>query len=254
MRRLTPEVWTQRKVGFTLIELLVVIAIIGILAAMLLPALNSARERAKTISCVSNLKQIGLAIVLYSDDYDDYMPQAWTDDGLSWQDRLVPYLRRMGLITSTGEYEFRRTAKVFSCPSSKLNYIHITGDPNGATYGYRSYGVSVEFMTSTGFSHTLYRMSSVGTPSDKALVFDYNDLRPTAQSGHPNDVNTVCPGPVELAGRIIPRHGRGNIVNVLWMDSHAESRAYTSLTTNAFSNPLYANDTGNLCPDDPTAP
>jgi prepilin-type N-terminal cleavage/methylation domain-containing protein/prepilin-type processing-associated H-X9-DG protein len=249
MRRLKPEVWRQRKVGFTLIELLVVIAIIGILAAMLLPALNSARERAKTISCVSNLKQIGLAIVLYADDYDDYMPQASTDDGLGWQDRLVPYLRRMGVINNLNQFSFRRNAKVFSCPSSKLNYIHIKDDPDGATYGYRSYGVSVEFMTSTGFSHTLYRMSCVDHPTDKALVFDYNDLRPTTQSGHPNDVNTVCPGPSDLTGRIIPRHGR-NIVNVLWMDSHAESRAYTSLTTNDFSNPLYVD----RCPDNGAQP
>ena len=79
------------KRGFTLIELLVVIAIIAILAALLLPALSNAKQRAKSIHCLNNLRQLGLATVMFTDENDDRLPASSHMPGeRSWSPHCRP--------------------------------------------------------------------------------------------------------------------------------------------------------------------
>ena len=95
-----------RRTGFTLIELLVVIAIIAILAAILFPVFAQAREKARAISCLSNLKQIGLACMQYVQDYDEtYMYRSQAPLG-HWGYAAYPYIKNFG---------------VFTCPSNPFN-------------------------------------------------------------------------------------------------------------------------------------
>ncbi len=81
----------MEKRAFTLIELLVVIAIIAILAALLLPALSRGKQKAKAITCLNNLKQVGISSILYAGDYDDQLPESQHQHD-SWVLTLQPYL------------------------------------------------------------------------------------------------------------------------------------------------------------------
>ena len=163
-----PRVFTRsdlsgklRARAFTLIELLVVIAIIAILAALLMPALDSARERARSVACLSNERQIGRTIMVYADDHNGRMPSwGWGSgsfDETRWMVHLSKYCG-----TPIREYDDGSVeGTIFDCPTSR-------GWP-GANYGY-----NIDLPPPHGWNarsvHAVYYR--IQNPSEVKLVAD----------------------------------------------------------------------------------
>lgn len=130
----------KRRDYFTLIELLIVIAIIAILAGLLLPALNSARMRANSVTCLNQLKQIGTGMISYTRDYQDYVPfcrQKWNNTAQymdSWIVMLWPYVGN----SSYGNF-FSDRKTVFLCPVAPPEQVY-QHTSQGTLYSITSYG------------------------------------------------------------------------------------------------------------------
>jgi prepilin-type N-terminal cleavage/methylation domain-containing protein/prepilin-type processing-associated H-X9-DG protein len=126
---------SRRPSAFTLIELLVVIAIIAILAAILFPVFAQAREKARAISCLSNIKQLGLGIVMYTQDYDEMFPvhayweSNWnTVEGKSqyWQGRVLPYIKTLGVYRCPSDSGASRATTDGSDAGTRISYAFNT--------------------------------------------------------------------------------------------------------------------------------
>lgn len=154
--------------GFTLIELLVVIAIIGILLGLLLPALTRAKAKARETACLNNLKQIGIAVMLYADDNKGFLPDA---EPLPSQplDPASPMPRISEVLASTlGVSSGAKSSTVFRCPSDLQGYFEKEGSSYEWNYVYS--GKNLNDLKAGG------RFRG-GIPTEKAiLMFDYENF------------------------------------------------------------------------------
>jgi prepilin-type N-terminal cleavage/methylation domain-containing protein/prepilin-type processing-associated H-X9-DG protein len=203
--------FTQGKCrAFTLIELLVVIAIIAVLAAILFPVFAQARAKARQITCASNLRNLGTAVLMYAQDYDERLPLAAyaTSDGdfFTWHDLTDPYAKNKD---------------IWHCPSSAVKNADAGGRIT-THFGYNArYLTDFALDFSNAGSHSAVSLAAIAQPSETLLLTDAKSSIAGSWCGDdgkfllpPGEKNAHC------WGRPNPVHNEG--ANVLWGDGHVK--------------------------------
>ena len=216
---------SKRNGTFTLIELLVVIAIIAILASMLLPALGKARDRGRSISCIGNLKTMGLGMHMYAVDNNDYVPPLnyspnVTNSGITYLDYDKKTTKNFDLYWAAEIFQYVKFPSIFSCPSNITTSVK-------KSY-YNTYGINVGnngtntaeysgFTQPTGYYN---RMGQLMRPGKLIAVAD-----------RPNNKNYPLTGAwgsniyrYQVTSEDITRYfAHGNMFNLVFADGHTAS-------------------------------
>jgi len=205
-----------RKRGFTLIELLVVIAIIALLAAILFPVFARARENARKSSCLNNLKQIGVGLAQYTQDFDEQYcrasmtPPTMTTQIMSWQNVIMPYVK---------------SAQTFACPSNSNRTKGFIGCPSCSPVKGNPDNVPISYGANQGKNNNKGPFSAQNVPEAVSLA----DIQ------SPTSVIAICEylwawPDVAIADNGLKSNifGHLNQSNFLFCDGHVKSMKATS--------------------------
>jgi len=244
---------STKRSGFTLIELLVVIAIIAILAAILFPVFAQAREKARQISCLSNLKQMGLGAMMYVQDYDESFPLSKeldnTNTNVDWRTLLLPYIKNGSAGTVTNDSANDGSIKsisggMFACPDL----------PDGKyTYGAHAGIIHDQFTHNGTTMWPIVVLASLPSAANTILVTEMgsdqnsvSDVRGVSEDWWVNGGGPFIPGgwpplltggssasfdkdlvpasdPNQVFYTLQPRYRHNKAANMLFADGHAKA-------------------------------
>jgi prepilin-type processing-associated H-X9-DG protein/prepilin-type N-terminal cleavage/methylation domain-containing protein len=214
------------KNKFTLVELLIVIAIIAILASMLLPALKNARMKAHEIRCISNLKQCGSSVMLYSTDFNGYcVPAISEENSFSWTTLRVRWFQalvELDYLPGTLDAMMEPNADfVWRCPSYKSTI------PDGSN-GNRSVGYGMLTTLKSGVGRSFYKLTRASTPSTQIWLADsYNNNGLTIDATthytqwYEIDGGFYLPGYSNASNNQVIHTIHSNKANIWFLDGHA---------------------------------
>jgi prepilin-type processing-associated H-X9-DG protein len=230
-------------VGFTLIELLVVISTVAVLAALLLPALAGAKANANSIKCRSNLRQMGLGLVIYVNDHDVYPMKRWVDTNLIGAGTVTVS------VDEWAQWQEPEPQGIQKCPSRVRQTVRGSGmrlswNPGSLSYGYNGEGyiANGKFPQARGLAgipvdggYRHVSESEVLMPSDMLALGDSLALLSKDRSAMPTDAvmesigisrseisGSIATGVVESVKRATARHR--NRANIVFCDGHAEAK------------------------------